>query len=517
MPGRRLFDFERVKRPTDKRLRLIIARYVRWTEVFGYLFCFLITAGIIVCWIWKVDEIAAEKDRGKTLIKPHEEAVTATKECVVTRVLVREWEAVKQGQPLVEVCEDPVYVHSFKIRQQREAFATGMRALEKTAPLPREVLEEVTKTEQWIASWDAGPREAGPRRQVTAPVQGEVVGTKDLEGKIIPAGQAILRIVNFRDLRLAVILSGPNVERVRVGMPAKIEIQPRYGKNANVRVDIGFWRRRRMQIINTFDDEKLRNFLGEWWKDRDLATRDDRRWKIALRPTAVNELEVVISARGRQVSRAVERAAPEQVKLDVDHLIDRKDLRGTIISGKHTATYQTTFLSPEERRDVRDYLWTPLRKRIGVIREKSGKLVPVELRELRKLRVIVKLKAELAGPDLEALEKEVINELKPGAKPPRRRKGLSPESGVELGPTFVPHWAQKFDEVNRLWESRAEEALEVVKVDRFFEGTIRMLNPPKELEETVRLLAKQDPPAYLNARVMAIVQRRPVAMLLFKQ
>ena len=55
------------------------------------------------------------------------------------------------------------------------------------------------------------------------------------------------------------------------------------------------------------------------------------------------------------------------------------------------------------------------------------------------------------------------------------------------------------------------------KTERLFKGTVRMVDPPKELEDTVRSLAQQDPPAYLSAKVEAVLDKRRVAMLLFRQ
>ena len=58
----RLFEIDPVKRPQRPFWRLIISKYVGWVQAFGYVFCAAVTAGIVVCWIVKTDEVAREKD-----------------------------------------------------------------------------------------------------------------------------------------------------------------------------------------------------------------------------------------------------------------------------------------------------------------------------------------------------------------------------------------------------------------------------------------------------------------------
>jgi hypothetical protein len=520
MAGRRLFDFERVKRPSGRWMRRLIAHYAQWTEVFGYVFCMVIALAILVCWFYKVDEIAIEKDVAKTVVKPYEEQVKAAKECVVTKVLVTEWQQVQKETPLLETCDDPDWVSDYKIRQQWDTFAKAMRELEKTKPLPADVLAQVVDHEKRLAAWDAGPGKAGARTPILAPIAGEVAGTKDLEGKVLAADAVLLRVVNCTDLRLAITLNGANVERVRVGMPANVEIQPKYGKNAVVRVDtrLSFWKRRRLRVINHFDDETMRTMVGEWLKDHHFATQEDQRRTIALPAASLSELEVMVAARTQRLTPREYKETPAGVRLGVDYLAQNDKLKGVIMEGKHTATYQTAVLTEEAQRDLQNYVWERLRGRVGVIREEDGTETPVRLESLRReVRVILRLKGELPGPNLATLEQEFLDQLPEGRKAPKRRPLKSLERGVDLGVTLLPHWRDQYDKFDRYWAKQAEDSLEVQKTERFFVGTVRIPDPPKELEDAVRSLAQADPAVYLTAKVEAVVDKRRVAMLLFRQ
>ena len=519
MSGRRIFDFERVKRPSSRWARRIIAHYAQWTEVFGYAFCALIAVAILVCWFYKVDEVAGEKDVAKTVVKPYEEPVKATAECVVTKVLVKERDQVAKGDPLLEVCEDPGWLRAYKLRQQWETFARGLRELEKDAPLPFDMLAQATEYELRVKDWDAGRKTTGTRTVVKAPLAGDVAGTKDLEGKVVAKDGALLRVVNCKDLRLAILLSGANVERVRVGMPANVEIQPKYGKNAVVRVDtrLSFWKRRRLRILDQFDDETMKSLVGEWWKDRCFMAQEDRRRSIALPATTMSEVEIMVAAGSQRLSPAALKRVPDGLRLGVDHLAPREDFRGTIMEGTHTAIYQTAVLTEEAQRDLQSYVWKRLRGRVGPLREADGTEIALRLERMRRFRAIMRIKAELPGPDMAALEKDFVEQLPPGKKPPKRRPLFSMREHLELGPTLLPHWREQYDKIERDRASRLEDALEVEKTERLFKGTVRMVDPPKELEDTVRSLAQQDPPAYLSAKVEAVLDKRRVAMLLFRQ
>ena len=520
MPERRgrerLFEIDPVKRPQGSFWRLIISKYVGWVQAFGYVFCAAVAAGIVVCWICKTDEVAREKEVGKSLIKPHEEAVTHTKDAVVTRVAVKEWEHVTDWAPVVEVCDDPDWIARYKVIQQLDTFADAMHDLEKTAPLPPAIAKQVADADKEVEAWNKGPAKKATLTLLLAPIEGEVLGTQDLAGKFFKAGETVCKVVNFSDLRIAIKLSGNNVERVRVGMPAEVTVTPDYGGGCVVRADAkrGRFATERVQFNYALDGKQVKGMLLDWWKKQAICSKEDTRQSVALPPSEVEEAEVTCTLAARPLSPTEAANAPKTDIVEVDDIGSQNPMRGVVISGKHTGSYNTNFLSPEMEARLEEMLAKSLKGKV-VRLPADPKSPPLRIEGASDIHNFLKLKAVV--PDL-AMEESERSGRKAGKAPAKKEtpKEIT-VSVVDEKPGAMPAWKLMRAGMDERFALSATTSVEADKGDRFFEGAVRISNPSPSLVEKVKEAYQKSPAAYLKAKVEIVVGECRVAMLLFRQ
>ncbi|MBI3948085.1 MAG: HlyD family efflux transporter periplasmic adaptor subunit [Armatimonadetes bacterium] len=517
----RYFRFDEVKIPTNKRIRHIIVHYVRWVEIFGYCFCAIVAAGISVCWFYHVDELAVEKDLAKTVVKPLEYSLKASKEAVVTRVTVSDFQKVKAGEPLAEIVDAPAFVAGWKSTQQLEAMVKGLNDLigastpadatptpapadaatvPGTTPGPTPPGLEMAVRERDAAqarmdAWRAMSLSRFRPQVLKAPADGEVMGAKDLQGKVVAADGEVLKVVDFAALRLKVKLSGTNVERVRVGQPVKIEIQPNYGTETAVRGDIRLstTQRQRVQFQDILDTDDTKKLLTERWKGKRLTSKEDKKWGLSIPATEASEVEMVTTR--LQFDRLPGSAAGTN-RVDPEPL-ERLKLEGQVIEGSHTATFRVKEKDPAPRAEVmkrieaklRDketqtVVGNPLRSLAAKARgrEFEGDLVDLRLRGFGEPTIFLKVKAALPEP-----------------------------AKAERG----------FTGKHQQWEADAkkgiENAVETERTERLFEGVVQLVDAPQLLQDRLRGLAQQDPPIDLKSKVSVVVGKRRLALVLFRQ
>ncbi len=520
MPERRgrerIFEIDPVKRPKGLWLRRLIANYVVWVEVFGYLFCAAVATGIIVCWVYKVDEIAREKDVGKSLIKPREETLTHTKDAVVTRLAVKEWGQVAHWAFVVEICDDPEWVARYRTIEKFDEFAKGLRELEKTAPLPADVLRQVMAAEKEVETWNRGPAREKSRTMLQAPTEGVVIGTSDLAGKFIKSGDPICKIVNFSDLHISVKLSGVNVERVRVGMPAKITVSPDYGLGCVVRADarLGWFSSERLQFNYALDGKETKALLLNWWKEHPVVSQEDVKRKVALTPSEVEEAEITCALTVEPFPPAEADQLGETSLLKLEEIGRKNPLRGTLVSGKHTGTYTTNHLSPDVREQLTQKIGDVLK---GKVARFSGDLhhAPLRVEGVYNVRNYLKLKASITDLTMDEPPKPQAPD---GKKTDKEQTQQEIQAAVVDGKaTADAGWKLRRAGMDQELAQAAQAGVDVDKGDRFFEGEVRLSNPPVVLSEKVREAYEKSPTAYLKAKTEVVVGRCRLAMLLFRQ
>jgi biotin carboxyl carrier protein len=433
-----------IRAPRRKWLRRLIAKYVRYVEVIGYLFVVLAAAGIVACWVIQVDDVV--KADVNPVIKPRTEIVKDDQnDVVVVKVLVNNHRTVQANQPLVRVCRDPKWVKRFKATQQLEEAQRMLKEAENEG-------SETTATDAPKLPDDA------PTVELAAPIAGVVDGVKDLEGKIIQKGKDIARVIDFEDLRLKVKLIGEKVPDARIGQKAHIEILPDYGsQNIFVRGEAK-WSAFNQQHVQFNDllDAEAKEAIKAKLQDKTLTLRGD----VPLTFTDVLSVSVDSMIVPQSVASDAKPAAASEF------LEGLNPLRGTMIEGKHTGKIELREVPDDVKEELRRRLLEKLKGRVVSTDDK-----PFRVADVQNVRPAIQLKIETPDPgkDEKALEEKLKN------------------------------------------------AYVAAKIERFYEGTIAIDNPPPQLIMIVRQLQLQDKPADVKTNVWVAVAKRRVAMLLFRR
>jgi hypothetical protein len=455
-----------IRPPRRKWLRRFIAKYIRYVEVIGYGFVVLAATAIVTCWFVQVDDVA--KADGTPVIKPRTEIVNDNEnDVVVVKVHVENRDPVQKGQLLVSVCSNPKWVERYKALSQWVEAAKSLAKSGDSSLL-------VSDAEQRLAAWKEQILNAHLDKK-PAPIGGKVDGVKDIEWKVIPKGKDIARVLDFSDLRITVKLIGENVpkarseqkegngQKKRIGQKATIEILPDYGSlPLYVRGEAAWSRfdKQHVQFNNLLDDQDKEAIKAKLQgEDKTLTLRDD----IPLTFSDVLALWVdstLIPQTASNGEKSTMAAIPVET---LEHL---NPLRGTLIDGKHTG-----------KMELRD--------------------VPEDVKEELRQRLLQKLKDKMVSTDDQPFRVKDIQDIRPAIQ--LKIETLDPtESEEEL-------------------ERKLQNAHVAAKIERFYEGTVQIDNPPLELRMMVEKLQLQDKPVDVKTNVWVAVAKRRVAMLLFRR
>lgn len=244
-----------------------------------------------------------------------------------------------------------------------------------------------------------------------------------------------------------------------------------------------------MQFNDLLDGKTTRDKVAKALADQAFVTREDRKRGVVLYPKEVKEMDLVCRVRASRLDEEKLDEVGRDNWLQPDVLGKIEDLRGEVIDGKHTGLFQTNYIPDALREELRQQVW-------GMIGDKSARLpvdgetsIPVHLDALRRLRVYLKLQVEI---------KDVSR----------------PDAGSP-----GPDWTALREQTDKDWKAKAKEAriCDKAKDERNFEATVRLANPPPVLSAKLRKLMQADPAAGLSAKVEAVVDKRRVALLLFRQ
>jgi hypothetical protein len=317
--------------------------------------------------------------------------------------------------------------------------------------------------------------------------------------------------VNFNDLRLTVKLSGTNVERVRVGMPAKIKVTPDYGLGCVVRADtkLGWFESARLQFNYVLDGKEVKSFLLDWWKRHPVVSPDDTKQSVALTPTEVEECEVVCALRTDALSPAEAAKVPETFYLEVDPIASENPVHGIVIEGKHTGTYTTNYLDPPVREELKRRLMEAVKGKEAQPKGKAGEPV-LRIEGVNSIHTYLKIKAAVADITLE--ESKRAKEKDKGKEQKKIPVAIMDQRVVADG-----EWRLRRAGMDERFALAAATGIEVDRGDRFFEGSVRIDSPSSDLVMKVKEAYQKSPAAYLKAKVEVVVGECRLAMLLFRQ
>jgi multidrug resistance efflux pump len=524
-------------------MKRFMARYIYYLELFGYVAVSLVALAVVSCFFFKVDDVI-RLDGDPVPIKPRSEPIKRTADALVTRVFIQNHQSVRKGDPLIEVVEEPKWMSRYLVMHQmqtmldefdapgqaselakkrieeaqkaaREAALASVRKAgpsltetekkeEEKPPLPRisftpqeETLRATMK--QRLAEWEAGGVAKSPRVVVRAPIDGMVLAPDDLSFKKVDADAQILQVVDLNDLRLSGKLSGQTVADARTGQKARIKaIFPDYKNGTVFRGDTVprgrfFWQKERVTSYGLIDP-KIKDVVKDGFKNRKITQRDD----IPFDLTEVTDVEVDADVRSAVVhaplaasasageGRAFADASPitsppgnaasaqPPAPISADPPAELA-LRGRVLEGKHRLTVQLADMPPGVTRQVREMVASQLRGKVVDAPQEPEEGKPAGTRALRVdavrgVTIIAKVKGE---------------------------------NGGAKGPT------------GRLKRQAARHAIRGASLERQYEATVQLQNPPQFLKDRVLELLEQG--KEVKARMEIITGRRRVAFLLLRR
>ncbi len=453
-----------IRPPRRKWLRRFIAKYVRYVEVIGYGFVILAATAIVTCWFVQVDDVV--KAEGTPVIKPLTEVVNDNEnDVVVVKVHVKNRAPVHKGQLLVSVCRDPKWVERYKALSQWVEAAKSLAKSGDSSLLLSDAEQRLAACKKQIQDVHLDTR--------TAPIGGKVDGVQDIEWKVIPKGKDIARVLDFDQLQITVKLVGENVpkarserregngQKKRLGQRAHIEILPDYGSlPLYVRGETAWSRfdKQHVQFNNLLDDAD-KEAMKKSLESVPITLRDD----IPLKFTDILNLWVDSTLIPQAVSNGEKSTT---AAIPIETLERLNPLRGTLIEGKHTGKIELRDVPEDVKEELRQRLRQKLKDKVV---SPDGR--PFRIKDVRDIRPAIQLKIETPDPT---------------------------ESEEKL-------------------ERKLQNAHVAAKIERFYEGTVRIDDPPSQLKEMLEDLQLRDKPVDVKTNVWVAVAKRRVAMLLFRR
>jgi hypothetical protein len=180
---------------------------VRVMEVSGYVFLALMIAFFIFAWKKQLPVTASGQGR----VQPVVRELRAPRDTIVLANIATHGDRVDEGDPVLEVTDDPVEVGLLRVRAMLKIGASEPAdSREQTA---RAKLRDLfTQGELQLA-----------RRPLASPVDGWVISREGEYGQWVPAGDALFAVADFLSLRVtAEIEADQKADRVEVGQRARV-------------------------------------------------------------------------------------------------------------------------------------------------------------------------------------------------------------------------------------------------------------------------------------------------------
>lgn len=477
-----------VKRPTNLRVRRFIAKYIMYLEVIGYLFVIVIGATIAALWLIKIDDTAKAAGSGPTPnIKPFEEVISWPRECLAVELLVEDLPPTGQvpppdpatppdhrnvgkGEPLVRLTDDPRWIAEQKKADRYQKIIDNIDAAEKDGPLSPTLAAARKEAQAVVEQWTK-QRAALPTKTVRAPIAGMLNGAdkSKIEGKVFAADAKLFTVVDFTDLRIPVKITGANVSHGRLLQEAKFKVKDNYGDGELVRVDMkerGRLTRRRVEFLDV-SGGVTKDLVADFFGDKTLTVKRD----LGFHLDKVSNVEVLSRDRAEPLAQL----PTDPAKIVRAEPLHDKEFRAVMIDGFHYAKVKLTRFDEEQRRKLLAAVQPALTGKATVIIDpKTGERLCYRLKDLRQARFLVTMTL----------------------KQPRAGKETTKEIARRL---------------------KQENAVLTDQLERNYQGHLRVLHPSPALQHKVRELFLHDPPKYLTADVEWIVDKRRIAMLLFRQ
>jgi hypothetical protein len=180
---------------------------VRVMEVSGYVFLALMVAFFIFAWKKQLPITAS----GRGWVQPVVSEVRAARDTIVLANMATHGDRVDEGDPVLEVTDDPVEVGLLRVR--------AMLEIEASEPADS---REQTARAKLRALFTEGELQLA-RRPLVSPADGWVIFPEDKYGQWVPAGNALFAVADFLSLQVtAEIKADQKADEVEVGQRARV-------------------------------------------------------------------------------------------------------------------------------------------------------------------------------------------------------------------------------------------------------------------------------------------------------
>ena len=182
-------------------------RMVKVMEVSGYVFLALMIAFFIFAWKKQLPVTAS----GQGGVQPVARELRAARDAIVLGSMATHGDRVDEGDPVLEVTDDPVEVGLLRVRAMLEVETSEPdNSREQTA---RAKLRDLfTRGELQLA-----------RRLLASPIDGWIISREGKYGQWVPAGDALFAVSDFLSLQVtAEFTADQKADRVEVGQKARV-------------------------------------------------------------------------------------------------------------------------------------------------------------------------------------------------------------------------------------------------------------------------------------------------------
>ena len=357
------------------RTRRLIAKYVKYLEIFGYGFVFAVATAIAFLWFTKTEDLVLSNAEP---IKPHEYVLSYDEDVIVIEALVENKTDVTVGQPLFEISRDKSQVSRYRAKQVAEELEGALDSLATSSSLTSTERELQGVMRSATSVWE---QELSRRETLTATHAGVILFEEEIVGKVVEKGDEIARILDFDDLRISAGLKGAAQRLARVGQLAQIEVITTYGDGEILRTDVDSpdWWSTGFAQFNDISDGQVSKQLEEYFSGKLVAIEDDT--VFALGKVKKIDLHSTLN---------VQNAGPLDPgeKIEAEPL-NRIALTGTVIEGTHTAEFRIHTFPNEIQQEIQN----TLQDRIVERQFDTGGL-PLSVNEITDLSMIIEMDAD---------------------------------------------------------------------------------------------------------------------------
>ena len=357
------------------RTRRLIAKYVKYLEIFGYGFVFAVATAIAFLWFTKTEDLVLSNAEP---IKPHEYVLSYDEDIIVIEALVENKTDVTVGQPLFEISRDKSQVSRYRAKQVAEELEGALDSLATSSSLTLSERELQGVMRSATSVWE---QELSRRETFTATHSGVILFEEEIVGTVVEKGDEIARILDFDDLRISAGLKGAAQRLARVGQLAHIEVITTYGDGEILRTDVDSpdWWSTGFAQFNDISDGQVTKQLEEYFSGKLVAIEDDT--VFALGKVKKIDLHSTLN---------VQNAGPLDPgeKIEAEPL-NRITLTGTVIEGTHTAEFRIHTFPNEVQQEIQN----TLQDRIVERQFDTGGL-PLSVNEITDLSMIIEMDAD---------------------------------------------------------------------------------------------------------------------------